>query len=370
MKKQSQLARRELLRKAGMAVGLGAISIPLQNCGVKNGIDFKQTKNETSASNCAPVDPLIPDVLPDDRSLDDNRNKIGDLPVYEVTPGDEKDVQAKCFSMDHYRYSDPDSAAINDATSYILLVGAGPNPLNAVAPVYAKMLFSAAGSFGGASELLLYKVGETQPRYRRILSAGDLIPETMFVLDDSTLLNSEAYIVVKYGQAYYRRKITLAPQPYSDFINAKTNNPSVPFGGVSSVTRPFIAGRGLATGNQGDLGSLHAPLIRVFEKDINVIMGGKANRHGRFAENHYIGGAALFDQNGHALGPISNIIYGSNHSSTDAGYLASHGFMGLPNDVSETTFKNVDLVDRGVRVVRAVMFDTAQGYIMSLQKVA
>ncbi|MBX9767215.1 MAG: hypothetical protein K2X47_08090, partial [Bdellovibrionales bacterium] len=96
----------------------------------------------------------------------------------------------------------------------------------------------------------------------------------------------------------------------------------------------------------------HAPLLnRVSDNEITLVLGGPTP-HDRYAEDHYIHGAVLYDQNGHLLSAPVFVRYKE----------ASPGPL--------MTFKNLKLSERGVTHVRAVVFDTLNGYLQGFLKLA
>jgi hypothetical protein len=80
---------------------------------------------------------------------------------------------------------------------------------------------------------------------------------------------------------------------------------------------------------------------------------GIGTTHPRINENHYVAGAGIYDQNGHPIGPVATIMYGSNYPT-----------------FSHATFRNLKLAERGTSIVRGVIFDTYNGYLMGFFKVA
>lgn len=135
------------------------------------------------------------------------------------------------------------------------------------------------------------------------------------------------------------------PVNYSTAVNALDTTKVC--GGVPLI-RPYIAPS--ATGGQGDLGVLHRPnIIKVSDNQVKVFLGGDINgtgRHPVFAENHYIMGGALFDQDSNLIGMPQTILYSQANNQ-------------------QLIFSGFSLAGMGVKTIRAVMFDSLQGRLMS-----
>ncbi len=199
------------------------------------------------------------------------------------------------------------------------------------------------------TDLFIFDAGTCQLLYRKEFGGGEKNPSAIVSLDPLHVSQQRNLNLIvrssKYGLWGETFSLGNTPETYNNFVAPQDAN--IIFRG-SSTERPYIARA--ATGGQGDLGSLHRPSINIINNNtVRVHLGGDAagaGKHGAFNNTHYIMGGALFDQNGNELAPQQLISF------TDAAD-------------QQVEFTGLNLSQRGVRTLRAVMFDTFQGKLMS-----
>jgi hypothetical protein len=230
-------------------------------------------------------------------------------------------------------------------TRYLLCVEATLHPVESGA-LAAKNTLTDVYVFNQANNELLF--------WRKIDSGDPIAGSCMFVLTPQQHQAQLKVTIVARCSAngYYGLNYNLpaAPPDYKTAVVAY--NGAKLCGGVP-VTRPYIAPS--ASGGQGDMGILHRPNI-IIQSDtlVRSFLGGQLNgtcKHPRFADNHYVIGGALFDQNGNMISAPQPILYST---------AANH----------EIAFPVASLAASKIKVLRVVLFDSLQGRLMSFLDVA
>jgi desulfoferrodoxin (superoxide reductase-like protein) len=281
-------------------------------------------------------------------------NTINGLPLHtQSNPGGqpgaqfEHQIQTGFFRTTHFSHENQSASNV----THLLAIDVGILPDDGV---FHPMEQSDMGTGNRIDCIMVFaQTGAAcdQLVYWRKFTAQDQSPSTMIVLDDS-LLSSNLRIVVKCAQhGFWGTDLNLAlTQPLDYATQVPQLNGTLPFGGITT-RRPYIQGAGLATGGQGDLGAIHMPEITIIDNNtVTVTQGANGARHPKFGENHYIAGAVIFDQNGSPLAMAQAVVFGS-------------------TDISKVTFTDLSLVQRNVKTIRAVTFDTLQGMFMGFKAV-
>lgn len=203
----------------------------------------------------------------------------------------------------------------------------------------------------GSSQITDYYVfnqANNELLFWKKLGSGEVGSSAMMVLA-ANQLNLKVTVVSRHASlGYFGRNLDLAAAAPVNYTTAVgTYNAALLCGG-STLLRPYTAPA--ATGGQGDLGILHrVNIIRVSNSEVRIHLGGDAagaGRHGAFATNHYVMGGLLYDQSGNQLSDPGIVVYADANNQ-------------------QLVFRGLDLAGDGVRVIRAVMFDTLQGRLMS-----
>lgn len=198
------------------------------------------------------------------------------------------------------------------------------------------------------TDIYVFNQANNELLFWKKMSSGEPYPASMFVVTAQQHRSQLKITVVArcslhgyYGVNY---SLPVAPPNYSTAV--------APYDGTKfcagvPLARPYLAPS--ASGGQGDMGVLHRPNI-IVQSDTLVrgFLGGSLNgsgKHPRFADNHYVMGGALFDQNGNLISAPQTVIYSTagNH---------------------EVVFPVASLAATKVTLLRMVMFDTLQGRLM------
>ncbi len=199
------------------------------------------------------------------------------------------------------------------------------------------------------TDIYVFNQANNELLFWKKISSGEPFPGAMFVVSAAQHAQGLKLTLItrcsSTGHHGVDFNLTSAPPNYSTAVNAYDGAKLC--AGVP-IARPYIAPS--ATGGQGDLGILHRPNIIVqSDKVVRAFLGGQADgtdKHPKFGQDHYIMGGALFDQNGNMLSTPQTILYSAagNH---------------------EVIFPVNGLMNSKVKVLRAVMFDSLQGRLMS-----
>lgn len=277
---------------------------------------------------------------------------VNDIPVLtQAAPGAMAAVAAEHqIKTNYYKADSYTNGGTSLETRYLFCVDVGPMPTS---NLYHPVDLGALNSKNTITDIYVFNRLNNQLLFWRKIGSGDLAASAMFVVSAAQHAQQlKVTVVVRCSNhGYWGLNYDLSSNPpnYSTAVNPLDS--SKVCGGVP-LTRPYIAPS--ATGGQGDLTVLHRPnIIKVSDSQVRVFMGGPLDgsaKHGAFAEYHYIMGAALFDQNGNLISLPQTIIYTSANTH-------------------ELIFNGFNLTAMNVKVLRAVMFDTLQGRLMSFADV-
>lgn len=331
-----QKSRRDLLVKSGIAVG-GSIGLATlyQNCGDPNMTLAKNPSSSVGASSLASLG----------YTAGVGVSVIDGVPVQEAATGSDLDIFVDFTVATHYSHTD----FLGTHEQFLLAVTAGRSR----ALPYQQRWRSNRSSETVLAILLYDKDTGNLIRCRRLNESSSTVA-TMFMIPDSFLsLTRNVSVVVHHSsRGFLKRDFTMSKNlaaSYSTLV--APYNPALPFAGAD-LQRPFVAGAGVASGGQGDLGLIHYPQIEILAEDtVRVTLGGSTSRHPRIGEDHYIAGGAIYDQDGHELATTATVPY---------------------NDIvnfSTVTFPRAAIRDRGVTQIRATIHDTANGYLMGFLNV-
>ncbi len=231
-------------------------------------------------------------------------------------------------------------------TRYLLCVDIGAMPGS---NLYHPVEIGALNNKNTLTDIYVFNQANDELLFWRKTGSNDLAASAMFIVTAAQHAQQlKLTIVVRCSSHDYwgmNYNLTSAPPNYSTAVNAL--DPNKVCGGVP-ITRPYIAPS--ATGGQNDLGVLHRPnIIKTSDSQVRLFMGGPlagSGKHPAFAENHYIMGGALFDQDGNLISLPQTIVYSNANTH-------------------ELVFSGFSLAAMGVKTIRAVMYDTLQGRLMS-----
>ncbi len=330
-KKKNQISRRSLIKAAGIgSLGLMAPKMAL------------------SAEECNPD-------LVDNPTYNPGTGSINGEPILtQTSPGEFGAVALKHNISVHFHSM---LAFVNNSTAEetrsFLTVEVGPNPDIGVYYTGNANVFS---DIEELTDLYIFDASTGVLLYRREFGGGENTYSTMISLDPNYVAQSRNLQIVvrssKYGLWGRSFSLGVAPENYATRLS--TYDAALNFGG-SSVNLPYISRS--ATGGQGtaeNIGDIHRPSINVSGANVILRLGGDANgngRHPQINESHYIMGGAIFDQSGNLLSTPQTIRY------ADA---VNH----------QIVFSNVNVANRGTKTIRAVVFDTLNGYLMGWADIA
>lgn len=332
------ITRRDALKGLSLAGAAGTIALGYQNCGGNPAV-FKSGETSSGSEVCKES---LASRVP---TCEASGNILNGKPVNAATPGDEHALLVRLCAPTHF-----DHAAGASKTQHLLLIDVGSDvTVGSFHPTdYRdfKVVHSITDIFvvdTNTCRIILWKQ----------FSMGDQTPSAFMMLDDEHVQSGKKLKVIAAcsTHGFFGLDVdlgTLGMTNYAEIV--APFNQALPFGGTAQHPFPYIALS--ATGGQGDLGVLHAPLlVRLNDNEMTVILGG-STPHDRYGDDHYIHGAALFDQNGHML---SAPVYVRYREATPGPLM---------------TFKNLKLSERGVTHVRAVIFDTLNGYLQGFLKLS
>lgn len=342
IKKSFGFSRREIVKGLGLTFGLtgaaGVMAGLFQNCGQPASFGASPNSTNLASSGCtfSPTPPLC----------SQNANYLSGKPVQASLSGDEHHISAGLYAPSYFDFQTGAYKIQN-----LLAITVGPNPS---AGIYHPTNYTDLTAIHSITDIFIINKDTCEFLLWKRFNNGDPNPFALMMLPaDLVASRAQLKVVVSCSvHGFFGVDLDLgsSPMDYNSLVG--TYDPSLAFGG-STLSYPYVPRS--ATGGQGDLGTLHAPqIVKVSDSEITAILGGSVSPHGRFAENHYIGGGAIFDQNGHLLAPPIFIRY------SDAGD-ATHG--------PTLDFTNLNLSQRGIHRLRVVLFDTFNGMLQSFQDV-
>lgn len=352
MDNKNLLNRRKLLQALSLG-GIGASLLAYQNCSnVGFGASSKGSFDPASIDPDAPVPP--PNTNPScNRPL-----SIYDLPArVPVVTGNltaldgmtiaaasgEHTINAKYYRTQYY---DP-SAGNAKKWQHLLTIDIGANP---AAGNFHPVANSNFANLNLLSDVYVYRQDTSELLLWKRFGSHDQIPSAIMLLDEILISGAVKLVVVArcLQHGFFSQIVDLAQQPLDWATAVGTFQTGQPFGG-STLYRPYVSLN--ATGGQGDIGYLHAPHFHtVSNTQVQCTLGPVGARHGRYASDHYIAAGLLFDQSGNILALQAEQMYSQalNHN---------------------LVFSNLDLAGRGVRILRAVLFDTYNGIMQGFLKI-
>ncbi len=354
-KKKEKLSRRDLIQALGIG-GLGAALVAYQNCSPVAFDRNQITKNSGG-------DTATPTPFPDNDDDCIRSGKVSDAPICEINgnringevlrsqaqPGDLFTVAFEhriLTNLHTVSYFDQDLGAIAQKNIFTVEIGANPT-----AGQYHPIASSNLTQDNKLTDLYIFDSQTCELLRWHRFSSNSQNASVMMVADDAWITQSRSVKVVVRDalHGYWGEDFTFSSLnaiPYSNQV--ATFDANLPYGG-STLHRPYIGSN--ATGGQGDLGQAHAPHIRIINDNrIEVTQGNLNMRHGVVNNAHYINGAALYDQHGHFI---------SNYAETNVSRAGTHNFI----------FDGLSLSARGIREIRAVTFDTFNGYLMGFKRI-
>lgn len=269
---------------------------------------------------------------------------INDYPIQSALTTEHK-INANYYKAESYVVG---GSALE--TRYLLCVDIGPMPSsNLWHPVEIGTLTNK----NTITDIYVFNQADNELLFWRKVGSSDLANGAMFVVSAAMhAAQPKLTIVVRCAQhGYWGLDYNLSgtPQNYSTAVTPIDFNKLC--GGVP-LLRPYVAPS--ATGGQGDLGVLHRPnIIKISDSQVRIFLGGDlngSNRHPAFADNHYIMGGALFDQDSNLIGVPQTILYSNANNQ-------------------QLVFGGFSLAAAGVKCIRAVMYDSLQGRLMSFLNV-
>lgn len=261
-------------------------------------------------------------------------------------------LNSKFYKVKHY--SNDSDCDCDVTTRYFLTVDVGPTP---ELGIFHNMSSMRSMELNTITDILIFNKTTGDVLFWRKIGSNDKDPSALFILDDA-LVNSGANlkIVVRCSQhGFWGEDVTIGSslatdyKSYAQTIKIDENM----FCANVMLRRPLVSYD--AFGSSDGSGVLHRPVVNVISNmSVKIHLGGNlvgTGKHPRFGEGHYVVGGALYDQNGNTLGYNQNILYSQ---ATD----------------HAVVFENLHLKERGVKWLRAVMFDCLQGRFMGFKKIA
>lgn len=268
----------------------------------------------------------------------------------QTKPGSQASVAPEhAITIDYYSVKSYKMDSTQTETRYLLCVDVGIAPLIGAFHPVEKSDFATRNTI---TDIYVFNQADNQLLFWKKFGPLDMAPSAMFIIPDLVRMGSPKLTIVARCSAhgYWGADFDMAantPKDYSAPGVVAKHDPTKLYGG-STLLRPYVAPA--ATGGQGDLGTLHRPNIIVrLDGKVDAFLGGPSTgtgKHPRFADNHYVMGGILFDQSGNILGKPETILYAN---------AANH----------LVTFSGFNLITEKVKTLRAVMFDSLQGMVMS-----
>jgi hypothetical protein len=356
------ITRRQLINSLGIA-SVGAVALTFQNCsnasfstvegGSVTGLGGGGGGGGTGPTPTPNPSPT-PNVCNRPLSIFDAPARapqsvagIGTVNGVSVSPANNQhDLNATFYVAPFY-----DVAAAVQKNQYILTVDVGSNP---GLGQYNQISSNNTSNINIITDIYVFRNDTGALVLWKQVSASDLVPSAYFLLDPALVAAGAKLTVVcnSIQNGYFGELVDLSQAPVAYSTAVGTFNPTLPFGG-SSLHRPYVAVN--ASGGQNISGAnlpLHSPdFVQVSNTEVRVTLGPSAAKHGAYADDHYIAGGMLFDQNGNLLARAAELTRAS---------AANHLLI----------FSGLDLAGRSVKDLRVVAFDTFNGMLSGFKKVA
>ncbi len=348
-KSDKEISRRKLLKTLGIG-SLGAAMLAYQNCSPE---PFNIPGKNNSSSEPDPLGTPAPDCIRNGQVADSPICEAGTFKINgqevltQSNPGNlaavalEHTIRIKFYQV---LYFDQDTKNLQPKD--IFTVGVGPNPDFAI---YHPVANGSLSQENKLTDIYVFDASSCELLRWHRLSSSSQKPFVMMVADPLWAVQGrQVKVVVRDAlHGYWGEDFTFSPATASAYGSAvATYVNTVPYGG-SSLDLPYIGDS--AAGGQTPLGQAHAPHIRrINDSLVEVTQGDVDMRHPRVDTSHYINGCALYDQHGQliAQSDYSGIARTNNHLFR---------------------FDNLNLSSRGIRELRAVTFDTFNGYLMGFK---
>lgn len=258
-------------------------------------------------------------------------------------------LNSKFYKVNHYA-NDSESKE----TRYFLTVDVGTTP---ELGIFHNMSSMKSNDLNTITDILVFNKMSGELLFWKKFGSNDKDPSAIFIFEDAFVSAGAALkVVTRCSQhGFWGEDVSISAATaldYKAYAQTIKIDQSL-FCANVSLRRPLVSYD--AYGASDGSGSLHRPVINALSNtSVKIHLGGDmagSGKHPRFGEAHYIVGGALFDQNGNTLGFSQCILYSqaSDHS---------------------VTFNNLNLKERGVKWLRAVMFDCLQGRYMGFKKIA
>ena len=362
MSKQTVFNRRKVIQGLGLTA-TGAAILSFQNC---SNVNFKSATakpgNNNSLGKEEPVDPTpTPDGTPVGPSptpgpISPNCNPVMSIfncpskaptsaagvaqvngkPVnYGAASNDVHNVNPGFFVA---RYFDHKTGTQKD--QFLLTVDVGNSPGNGQ---FHSGPTNDTSQFDIITDIYVFNQSDGSLLFWKRLNVSDESPSAMFLLDATLMALKPKLAVVTHCllHGYWGKVVDLNSTPMAYGTAVVTHNAALKHGG-SSLRRPFVS----VSSNGGQSGldvQKHAPdFSSVTSSVVEVRLGGSSSRHG-YEAGGYVTGGALYDQNSNLLTKMVILRL------SDSGQ----------NHV--LTFDKLNLNARGVKILRAVVFDSKNG---------
>ena len=312
------MSRRELIRILSIG-GVGATALAYQNCSNMKGTAFGS--NSSASLSC-------------DFDIYNDSASLLSKPDGLVAGAGEHDLNAAFYYANYF-----DQLTQVQRRQYLIAVDVGTYPGGGQ---FHPISNSNTASPNIISDIYVFLDRDGSLLLRKRFGAADDTPSALFLIDEALVAAKEKVTVVAHClmHGYFAQSLDLG-QSAQNYSMAVTPFIAGTLFGGSSLRRPYVAYE--ATGGQGNVGVLHAPdFVVVNATNVQVTLGAPASKHGRFAENHYVAGGVLYDENGNIIALASELTYAQ---------AANH----LLN------FTGFDLAARPVKTLRVAVLDTYNG---------
>ncbi len=355
-----KISRRQMINSLGIA-SVGAVALTFQNCSKaafsQNDLDsLSQQGNPGLGPNPNPTPGPNPGPTPNicnrPLSIFDAPAKapvsvagIGTINGRSVSPSNaQHDLNSNFYVAPHL-----DHSTGLQKNQFILTVDVGANP---ALGNYNKTSSNNTVNIDIITDIYVFRNDTGVLLLWKQVSASDLTPSAFFLLEPSLVSAGVKLTVVcnSIQNGLFGETIDLAQAPLAYSTAVTPFNAAVSFGG-STIHRPYVAVD--ASGGQNLSGNnllLHTPdFFLITNNEVRVTLGPSAAKHGAYADDHYVAGGMLFDQNGNLL------CLASEHTRASA---INHILI----------FSGLDLAGRTVKDLRVVIFDTLNGMLSGFKK--
>lgn len=308
-------SRRDLLVKSGIAVGAIGLSSLYQNCS-----DSNLTVAQNASSGLIGGNALQP------YTANAGTTSIDGQIVTEATTGSDLDIFVDFTLATHDSHAD----MLGSHEQHLLSVIAGRNR---VTP-YAQKWRTNKSADTVLAIIVYDKFSGSIIRCHRFNASSNQVDVLMMVLDAMLGQTRTISVVVHHAtRGFLKRDFTMSKNLAAPYLTLVAPfNSAQPFAGANPI--------------------IHYPLIEILTEDsVRITLGGVSNRHPRIAEDHYIAGAALYDQDGHIIALTTSVPYGD-----------------IVN-FSIVNFTRAAIHERGITQLRTVVHDTSNGYLMGFLNV-